>query len=394
MVVRVHCRADPSLSAAAEASPRSGETPQQAVERAVVTALGYDPSSVLFVSEDPTDEGSFTVLANRAPKPSSPLVTVLSTEPVVDLPPVAKASAPNLDDGLLIDEARAVALALLKDTDPDRLEGMGATFAPDLPVVGALLLTKARLEHVRRAGGQDHHDALSDHRRAVTLARRAKPSVGRSGVGTRGGSAGLATPPGPVEPILAELRKATLDLGPAAASSWDAYAGAVAIALADDPPPVNARDKTCDAIEVRSPVDVERLLGLTISDPILAKDPISSVASLLETDSMTTAAVLSALRPLGGGVLLVDPIRAKALRMGRPPPSVAAIKLSASTVRPKANGLSDPSRIPATFRALMRAGPYDEASAQVDRGKRAVARRNWIEWWKAAERGGLLGDVR
>jgi hypothetical protein len=400
-LIRLHVRVDPAFVEAEAADHPPGMTPQRSVEIGVALELGYVPprvtgASCLLVVEDPTDPGAFTLLATRPPPSPSPHVQILSSEPVEDPPPIAKANLPHLDEGLLADEARAVALALLKDVDPDRLDGMASTFSPDLPHVAALLHARARLEHARRRGGQDHHDALRAFQGRVSDRAQTSLSHLRKGVTRAGVPLRAPDESDHAARIVEALREATLDLGPAAASSWDKYGGAIELALEEDPPRVSASAISDQpAIEIpRNVVDAEVGLDAALSVPGAASMSTSDLADAIGICPVVAQAVLASVVPLGGGVVLVRQGYPKALFANRPPPSSAAIKLAASTVRPRAQHLADPDQIPGTFAALRRAGPYDPPSAQVERAKRACGRRAWVTWYTTAERAGILGDVR
>lgn len=397
-LIRLRLRVSPAITNAAVAGGDPSLTPQKRVESVVASLLvKYGVlRDVDLVTEDPTDDDAFTVLGTRGSSTAAEHdgISILHGEPVDPPPPPVHANAPTLDPDLMQDEARAVALALIKDVDPDRLEGMGDGFAPDLPCVGALLLTKARLENARRRGGQDARDAEKDHR-AQVADQGGKPTLGRKGLGSRGGGAPLALSSQPVQAIVGELRRATLDLGPAAASSWDRLAGAVAVALEEDPSGRSPTEEATDAeLSTADPSEVSRALGQILGDPHGAALPPPVIASYVGVSPLATKIACSVVRKLGGGVMLVDPVRWRRVKalMPQRPPSNAATQLAGSTVRPMSQNTSDPSSVGPAYHT---AKSYSRAtSTQLDRGKRAVSRRLWVEWWRAAEMAGMLGAVR
>jgi hypothetical protein len=379
---RVRFTPDPRAVNAAAASGQP--TPQAAAETCVsdiLTALGA--GHVFVAIEDPSAPGSWTAIVEKRIKPGD---IVEAIEPIVGaLPSLRLANVPTLDAEIFSDEARAVALALLKDTDPDRLEGMAACFAPDLPVVGALLHTKARLERTRRESRPVEIKAQKQHEAGITERLNTKLSHLRRGA---------LSPPKDVASLAVDaLRSASLGLGAAAASTWDHYGGAIRTLLPEDPPvtePVTyvTNAGMLDSVDIAAAFD-----GVCRSVAMAATTP-ADLAEELGTSIDAARAVLSCTNHLGGGVTVIDALKAAPLCQLAPIPSASAIQLAAGQVRPLDVGLSDPVAAGRTLLSLQSTGRYDPAKAQVDRAKRAVARRVWVEWWARAERAGMLGNVR
>lgn len=400
-LVRLHVRVSPHvLDDAADRAVESGLTPQRAIERVVAGLLlvAGSLSSVKLVVEDPTDPGAFSVLgtsgANKAAE--IPDASILASEDVEEPPALAKANLPGLDDGLLTDEARAVALALIKDHDPDRLDGMAGCFAPDLPHVGALLFARARLENARRRGGKDHHEALRSYQDRVSRRARTGLSHVRRGISRTGVPLAAPESDDHAARIVEALRTATAPLGGAAASTWEGFAGAIELCLDEDPPVIAPPRGDHPAVVVpENTADVERTMGAVLSDPSGARMSALGLSNLIGVCPVVANAVLSSVVPLGGGVVLVRNGYPRVLYANKPPPSAAAIKLAASTIRPKSQGLADQDLIAPIFAELHGQGDRnDPPVAQVARARRAVARRNWVEWFRRAERSGILGAVR
>jgi hypothetical protein len=393
---RLRFSPDPETVDAAARTP--GPSPQANAE-ACVSALLKEAGcgNVLVCIEDPSAPGSWTAIVARKPDKT---LAVEWVEPVVTDVPSAYtlARSPSLDSRLLSDEARAVALALLKDTDPDRLEGMAACFAPDLPVVGALLHTRARLERARRNLRPKEVSAQAHHEASVSERLQHAPSYARRGLGTRSGVP--FAPTDEAGTAVDMLRQATLGLGAAAASTWDRYGGAVRVLLPEDGPVTAQLPGTSAAVRSTvsgapaSSVDVASAFDGVCRCTDLASAPPGDLAAELGVDLQVATAVLDCVKRPGGGVVLVDPAKANVISGLGPVPSASAIQLAAGQVRPLDVGLSDPQSAGRTLVAMRRAGPYDEAAAQVERAKRAVARRVWVEWWQRAEKAGMLGDVR
>lgn len=395
-LVRLRVAVDPRVTNAAAASP-AGTTPQRAAENAVAHLVA---PAALLVTEDPTEPGTWSVLTPKASIRSNPgpAVEVLTKpEPVANIEPPVLARCPNLDAGLLQDEARAVALALIKDVDPERLGGMAATFAADLPIVGALLHTKARLELAKRELRPEEARAHQEYLR--TLGERERPlSHTRAGLGSRTGMT-ARVPTDAAGKAVEALRRATSDLGQMAATSWDRYGGAIAVLAEDDPPGMLRKvdDEALSDVEARGAsagVDASRVLDALVSGPGFSTMSPDDLASELDIPEDVARAAWSGTQRWGGGVVLLDPVVGNRLSRLRPPPSNAALQLAAGTIRPETQGLADPLEAAMTFSALREAGPYDPPAAQVDRARRAVSRRTWVEWYKAAEKAGMLGKVR
>jgi hypothetical protein len=274
---------------------------------------------------------------------------------------------------------------------------MASAFAADLPIVGALLHTKARLEIAKRELRPSEAKAQEAYVQSLTK-REAGLPFARLGLGSRSGKT-TREPTDDVGRAIERLRKATADLGPSAVSSWDRYGGAVSVLMVDDPPePLRAVDnmavQTVLQAGTQAAVGVSRALDAVVSNPQFAAMTPSELAETLEVMPDTARAVWSSVQRWGGGVVLLNPVVARPLEWLRPPPSNAAIALAAGTIRPETQGLADPLEAAATFSALRYEGPYDAPGAQVDRARRAVARRTWVEWYKAAEKAGQLGKVR
>jgi hypothetical protein len=237
--VRVHATVSPSTANALAATAMSGQTPQQAVQTALTRELESTGafSGTVLATEDPTDPSSWTFLTRwtgSAPSvPALPNVHVLAVEPTEE-PPVTQVSTvtPNLDVGLTVDEVRAVQLALLKDSDPERLDGFASTFDGDFPVTASLLYTKATLEKAQRGLAPDASVAQAAMMSGRARRASGKLAFGRRGLGSRVGRVAMV---GDVfddigdvaSSALDGLKKATSDLGDAVSSAWDKYGGAI-----------------------------------------------------------------------------------------------------------------------------------------------------------------------
>lgn len=146
-VYRVHARLDAAY-ARASSSESLGDLTSN-LSQSLATA-GF--SEVMLAAEDPTDPRVWSFLArwglDQTSGRNAPPLAIYDVQEVVD-PDLLLPSFPEpsdaLDAGLSFPEANAVAVALRRETDPNRLADFAISMALDFPISESLLRAKAHL---------------------------------------------------------------------------------------------------------------------------------------------------------------------------------------------------------------------------------------------------------
>lgn len=373
---RVTLDVDPSWAESARTRPDGVASSGQArAERALSRELaGMGAGEVFLVTQDPSSPTHrvWSALTARSPRSSSRgPVRVVSVEDVEAPGPVPTLfRSESLDHGLTRDDAAAIGRAVATENDPKRLEGLARSYDCDFPVAASVLRCKSRLE---------------------TLARIHNAPVGRAKI------AGRTSPvPRGARALVGALSAAARELGaPGAFASYDAVFAEMPAVFPDKGAEQGKRAAIGQMLLRRAtlePVGLADGFGFGCaqlsSRPELCKLPPSALGEATKIGEESAALALSAARPEGPGLMLVDPaISRVVLAHGPRPVSRGALQMAHAMMRPEGSLVDSPRSLSKDLRELGAAANRGDAMAlkaraEVERARRLLDRQNWIGWYR------------
>lgn len=284
-----------------------------------------------------------------------------------------RVSVSGLDRGMSRDLFDAVRWSLARENDPKRLEGFARTLDCDYPVSAGLVRAKAKLESLSRTTNRFTNDML------VSGASH------------------------PMLDAFAPLRDASEGMGHENAAMWRKYEKLEGIRGWRAPVATNYEfaEKLIVGLEKRYSRDeiqdgFGKTVGAVSQEPQLLRMSASGLAKELDVPLAITAVGLMALRPIGNGVVTVDPvIGARVLPEGPRPVSHSALRVAHAVLRPEGSQIASPRAIARRLHTLngqVSAGLRDakKAETSLDRAKRVLERQNWIEWYRRSKTSGIM----
>jgi hypothetical protein len=154
------------------------------------------------------------------------LLTLRRLDPINEPPRVALAKTRSLDRNLTVDEVRALRLAIERDGDPTRLDGLADAFE-ESPIASTLARAKAVLERIQRTATPEvaRISGAREGRAPQVACSGCRRTATSSLVGASASAASVAAQ------AVDALEVASADLGPEAASVWKRFEPAIAGAI-------------------------------------------------------------------------------------------------------------------------------------------------------------------